>query len=235
MRRGLPFDPVVLPLFLLGAIFLAARAWLADHPQHNPWAPFDLRDPPGWATQRKLAALRDDPAECRAALERSGVAYAALPAQGEGPCLRGDRTVLARPPLSPYAPPTTCAVGAGLELWLRQGLQPAAEDLLGARVARIEHLGAYSCRRLYGRPDAPWSEHATGNALDVAGFVLDDGRRVGVASDWQGEGAEAAFLRRARDEACRMFGTVLSPDYNAAHADHFHFDQARRAFGGFCR
>jgi hypothetical protein len=233
--RGFSFDRAVILLFVLGAIFLAARAWLADHPQHDPWAPLDLRDPAGWATQRKLAALREDPAECRAVLERSGVAYTALPARGAGQCLRDDRTVLAGAPLSPNAPPTTCAVGAGFELWLRQGVQPAAEELLGARVARVEHLGAYSCRRLYGRQEGGWSEHATGNALDIAAFVLADGRRVGVASDWQGGGAAAAFLRRARDEACRVFGTVLSPDYNAAHADHFHFDQAQRAFGGVCR
>lgn len=231
----MPFDRAVLPLFLLGALFLAARAWLSDHPQHDPWASLDLRDPPGWATQRKLAALREDPAECRAVLERSGVAYIALPAQGEGQCRRDDRTVLADAPLIPSAPPTTCAVGAGFELWLRQGVQPAARDLLGASVARIEHLGAYSCRRLYGRQEGGWSEHASGNALDIAAFVLTDGQRVGVARDWQGEGAEAAFLRRARDEACRVFGTVLSPDYNAAHAVHFHFDQAQRVFGGVCR
>ena len=235
MRRGLPFDRAVLPLFVLGALFLAARAWLTDHPQHDPWAPLDLRDPPGWATRHKLAALREDPDECRAVLERSGVAYVALPAQGEGQCQRDDRTVLAGALLSPSAPPTTCAVGAGFELWLQQGVQPAAQQFLGARVARIEHLGAYSCRRLYGRQEGGWSEHATGNALDIAAFVLADGRRVSVARDWRGEDAEAAFLRRARDEACRMFGTVLSPDYNAAHADHFHLDQAQRMFRGVCR
>jgi len=235
VTRRLSFDRVVLPLIAFGALFLAARAWLADHPQHDPWAPLDLRDPPGWATRHKLAGLRENPGKCRAVLERSGVAYTALPEQGEGRCLRNDRTVLDEAPLLPDAPPTTCAVAAGFDLWLRQGVQPAAGELLGAQVARIEHLGAFSCRRLYGRQEGRWSEHATGNALDIAAFVLDDGRRVSVAGDWRGEEAEAAFLRRARDEACRMFGTVLSPDYNAAHADHFHLDQAQRAFGGVCR
>jgi hypothetical protein len=65
--------------------------------------------------------------------------------------------------------------------------------------------------------------------------VLADGRRIGVAQDWTGGDEEAVFLRRARDEACEVFGTVLSPDYNAAHADHLHFDQAARGFGGLCR
>lgn len=235
MTRRLPIDGAFMALFAIGALFLAGRAWLADHPQHNPWTPLDLRDPPGWATQRKLAALRSDPAECHAVLERSGIAFTALEPAGEGACRREDRTVLSAAPFAPSAPPTTCAVGAAFVLWLRQGVQPAAEAILGARVARIEHFGAYSCRRLYGREQGRWSEHATGNAIDVAAFVLADGRRVSVLGDWHGSGDEASFLREARDQACGVFGTVLSPDYNAAHADHFHLDQARRSFGGVCR
>lgn len=235
MSRHWPLDGFVVTLFVAGALLLAARGWLEEHPQHNPWAPLDLDDPPGWATQRKLAALRRDPAECRAVLKRSGVAFTALPAAGEGACRREDRTVLGETPLAPGAPPATCAVGAATVLWLRQGVQPAAEALLGAPVARIEHFGAYSCRRLYGRDSGPWSEHATGNAIDIAAFVLADGRRISVARGWTGDSEEAAFLRRARDEACEVFGTVLSPDYNAAHADHLHFDQAARGFGGVCR
>lgn len=228
-------DRAVLALLLFGALLVGARAWLAEHPEHDPWAPLDLNHPPGWATQRKIAALRDDPVECRAVLERSQVAFAVLPAAGEGHCRREDRTVLSDAPLSPAPPPATCAIGAAFELWLRQGLQPAAEELLGSPVARIEHFGAYSCRRLYGRAEGRWSEHATGNALDIAAFVLDDGTRVSVQGHWSAEDERAAFLRRARDEACRVFGTVLSPDYNAAHADHFHLDQAPRGFGGVCR
>lgn len=235
MNRRLPVDGWLVTLFVAGALFLAARGWLAEHPQHDPWAPLDLSDPPGWATQRKLAALRRDPAECRAVLERSGVAFTALPAAGEGACRRKDRTVLGEAPFAPDAPAATCAVGAAMVLWLRQGVQPAAAELLGSPVARVEHFGAYSCRRLYGRDEGPWSEHATGNAIDVAAFVLEDGRRVSVAADWTVQGDDAAFLRRARDEACEVFGTVLSPDYNAAHADHLHFDQESRGFGGVCR
>lgn len=228
-------DRLLLWLLVLGAAYVGGRAWLAEHPQHDPWAPLDLNDPPGWATQGKLAALRGDPAECRAVLERSGVAFTALPAAGEGECRREDRTLLPDAPLSPSPPPTTCAVGAALEIWLRQGVQPAAEELLGSPVARLEHFGAYSCRRIYGRESGNWSEHATGNALDIGAFVLEDGRRISLVRDWNGEGEESAFLRRARDEACAVFGTVLSPDYNAAHADHFHLDQEARGFGGLCR
>jgi hypothetical protein len=231
-------DKPALVVLILGALFLAARAWLHDHPQHNPWAPLDLRDPPGWATQQKIADLRGDPAECRAVLERSEVAFTALDPAGEGACRREDRTVLPGLPLSPGRPPVTCAVGAALELWLTREVRPAAEELLGSPVTRIEHFGAYSCRRLYGRESGRWSEHAAGNAFDVGAFVLEDGRRISVLRDWGGEDAEdeeAAFLRRVRDEACGIFGTVLSPDYNEAHRDHLHLDQASRGWGGFCR
>ena len=220
---------------MLVALLVGARAWLAENPQHDPWAPLDLNHPPGWATQAKLAHLRDDPQQCRAVLERSGVAFSRLDPAGEGECRREDRTVLAEAPLSPIQPVTTCAVAAGTVLWLRQGVQPAAEELLGSPVARVEHFGTYSCRRIYGGATGNWSEHSTGNAIDIGAFVLEDGRRISVARDWQGEGDEAAFLRAARDGACDIFGTVLSPDYNEAHADHFHLDQEARGFGGVCR
>ncbi len=228
-------DRTIIGLLLLGAALLGGRAWLEEHPQHNPWAPLSLDDPPGWATQRKLASLRDEPDECRAVLERSNVAFRALDPAGEGECRREDRTVLAGAPLSPSQPIATCAVAAGFELWLRQSVQPVAEELLGSPVAQVEHFGTYSCRRIYGREAGNWSEHATGNAIDIAAFVLEDGQRISVRGDWEGEGKEAAFLRRVRDAACGVFGTVLSPDYNAAHADHFHLDQEARGFGGVCR
>jgi len=116
-------------------------------------------------------------------------------------------------------------------------VQPAAWRRLGARVVAIEHLGSYNCRRLYGRPSGDWSEHAHANALDVAAFRLADGRRVAVVKDWTGGGAKAAFLRDVRDGGCRLFATVLSPDYNAAHRDHLHLDQAPRGALGWraCR
>lgn len=229
------FDHFAFVLLILAAVPLALRGWLGEHPEHDPWAPLDLRDPPGWATERKLAALRGDPEDCHVVLERSGVEFTMLAPAGEGGCRRDDRTVLSDYPLSPARPPTTCALGAALTLWLERGVQPAATEELGSPLARIEHLGAYSCRRLYGRAEGRWSEHATGNAIDVAAFVLEDGRRIRVLGNWSGDDAGAVFLHRVRDEACDIFGTVLGPDYNAAHRDHFHLDQQARSWGGVCR
>lgn len=223
----------MLLLFVLAAL-VAGRAWLAEHPQHDPWAPLDLRDPPGWATAAKLAALGEDIPACRAVLERSDVAYTALASRGAGSCAQRDRTRLDRFPFSPDRPATTCRVAIGLTLWQRDVVGPAAQNIFGQDLARIEHLGTYSCRRLYNRSSGAWSEHATGNAVDIAGFVLEDGTRISVLRDWIGESDKAAFLRAVRDGACRSFSTVLSPDYNAAHADHFHFDM-RGGWGGVCR
>lgn len=216
------------------ALAIAGWQWLQDHPEHDPWAPLNLKHPPGWATRAKLARLKTNVGECRAVLERSDVAFTALAPTGEGPCARPDRTRLARYPLSPDTPPVTCPVAAALEIWRRDSLDPAARRILGSDIARIEHLGAYSCRRMYGDSEGPWSEHATANAIDIAGFVLEDGTRISVLKDWKEGGAKAQFLREVRDGACGSFATVLSPDYNAAHADHFHFDQDDR-WTGVCR
>jgi hypothetical protein len=81
------------------------------------------------------------------------------------------------------------------------------------------------------------SEHAFANAVDVSAFVLRDGRRVSVLNGWRGSPKERAFLRRLHQSACKRFGTVLGPEYNAAHANHFHFDMAKSMRNGtaYCR
>ncbi|WP_156839444.1 extensin-like domain-containing protein [Novosphingobium aquimarinum] len=236
-RRRPPIDGWIFALFVLAALLLFARAWLHDHPEHDPWAPLDIADPAGWATSRKLSALRDEPGACRAFLERSDIGFESLDPAGEGTCRRADRVVLENDRASglvfqPGAPPATCAVHAALAWWMRHEVQPAAETILGSRVVAMEHLGTANCRRIGGGDSGNWSEHATGNAIDIAGFVLADGRRIRVLADWKGTDEDAAsFLRTARDGACLVFSTVLSPEYNAAHADHFHLDQAGRMAG----
>ncbi len=232
-------DRRVLSFLMLLAALVGARAWLAENPQHNPWAPLDLRDPAGWATQSKITALRDNPAQCRAVLKRSDVTFTSLDPAGEAPCLRQDRTLLDGFPYAGDRPDTTCAMAAALEIWRRDSVQPRAQEIFGQDVARIEHFGSFSCRRINGSADGPWSEHATANAIDIAAFVLEDGTRIAVVNHWDRpdeEGDEKArYLQAVRDGACGVFGTVLSPDYNEAHRDHFHLDQEARGFGSVCR
>lgn len=222
----------ILLLVLIGAMiagWVAGRDWLRNHPQHNPWAPFRLDEPNGLATRYKLDRLRADPADCRAVMERSDIRLVELEATGTGACRRDDRVVVPAMPvtLSPDSPQATCAVSAGLLRWLKQTVQPEAGRQFGSRVVAIEHLGTFACRKMRNDRFDRMSEHATGNAIDVGAFVLADGRRITVLEGWKQRGPEAAFLRKIRDGACGPFGTVLSPDYNAAHANHFHLDQAR--------
>lgn len=225
---------VAIALIVL-ALLLAVRVFLAENPQHNPWAPLDLRDERDWATQTKLAGLRGSIEDCRAVLERSEVAYSSFAATGEDECRREDRLTLDTIPFAPRFPQMTCPVAAGMVLWLEKDVQEMAREILGSSVRRIEQVGTYNCRRMYSDASAPWSEHASGNAIDVAGFQLADGRRVSVLQDWGNGEAEGRFLEAVRDAACSSFGTVLSPDYNAAHADHLHFDQGRNPAMGACR
>ena len=232
----LSLDTFTIGLLTLGGIVLAGQAWLRDHPEHNPWAPLSLADPPGWATEFKFAELRDDRAICRAFLDRSKIDAKPLPPAGSGACRRDDRHLLYAPAqaevmLVPRGAQATCAIDAGLAWWLRHGVQPAAQSILDSRVVRIEHFGTTNCRRIGGISNGQWSEHARGNAIDISAFALADGRRISVRADWKGAGAAPAFLHAVRDRACRSFATVLSPDYNAAHADHLHLDQAQRATG----
>ncbi|MCP9222663.1 extensin family protein [Erythrobacter sp. LQ02-29] len=127
--------------------------------------------------------------------------------------------------------PVTCPLASTLEGWARYGVDRAARRHLGAPLARIETFGSYSCRNVAG--SSRRSAHSRAEAVDIAAFVLTDGRRISVSGDWNsGDGAKRDFLRIVHASACKRFGTVLGPDYNAAHHDHFHLESGD---GSFCR
>ncbi|MDP1025834.1 extensin family protein [Sphingomonas sp. KR1UV-12] len=231
---------------VLAVLLFVGWAAIRGRPQDLPWTPLDLGQPIGLFTGRKLAALTDDFPACRAALDRAGVRYTVLPPRGQ----RGETCGYAdgvrftsggprRVGFTPADLGVACPVAAALAVWEWEVVQPAARTILGSPVVAIEHFGSYSCRRLYGRDAGSWSEHATADAVDIAGFRLADGRRLTIVGDWsrEGQGADARFLRTVRDGACRLFSTTLSPDYNAAHRDHLHLDQASRGATGWraCR
>lgn len=230
---------------LIGAATVAiieAAGYVAGHPQDFPWTRLKLDHPIGRFTGTKLAGLGDQPAQCRALLAESGAGDRPVPPrQAEPPCGYDDGVRIVRVGEAvAYRPAdlvASCPVAAALAIWERAIVQLAAERHFGQTVAIIDHAGSYSCRRLYGRGEGRFSEHANANAFDITGFRLADGRSISVLRDWDGILAEAAFLRDVRDGACELFSTVLSPDYNQAHADHLHVDQAERgAFRGrICR
>ncbi|MEG8029599.1 extensin family protein [Sphingomonas aerolata] len=233
----------IVALAVIAGLGLIIWSTLRGRPQDLPWTPLDLGQPIGLMTGRKLTALTQSYPACRAALERAGVRYTALPPRsGEGQCGYSDGVRFKsggarRIDFAPAGLGVACPVAAALAIWEWNVVQPAAERHFGTKVTSIDHFGSYSCRRIYGRDAGTWSEHSTADAVDIAGFRLGNGTRITVARDWKGDTPKAAFLREVRDGACQLFATTLSPDYNAAHADHFHLDQADRGAMGWraCR
>ena len=124
-----------------------------------------------------------------------------------------------------------CPIVSALDTWFASGVQPAAMKWFGVQVAEIRQISAYSCRGMNGQPGARISEHAFGNALDIASFTLADGRRITVKDGWRGAPEEQGFLRDVQGSACQHFSTVLAPGSNAFHYDHIHVDLMRRASG----
>lgn len=212
----------LLDLLLVGLLVFALVDRLAP-PQDLPWKPFSLNQPIGLATAGKLARIGADPLACRAALREGGVRFVEGEARESGFCSTRN-TVRATGRLAPAAPVTTCPLALGYALWERQILAPAAGEIMRSRLRQVDHYGTYACRTIYGRPGERPSAHATADALDVAGFRFADGRRATVGADFRSDNDEGRFVRAAWAGACRVFGTVLGPDYNAAHRDHLHLE-----------
>jgi hypothetical protein len=209
----------------------------------------------------------------------------------------------------PTAPQMNCRLAARLSEWVDKVLQPVAQEVLGSRIKRIVGASSYSCRNIYNDPKLTLSEHATGNAVDIAGFVTADGRTILVSKTWgpterdiaaakkkaaeaaakqaakkpsaetddnaptpsiEAEGKkadakkgrlvktdfkrdagkpaaapgaalptaattkEATFLKRLHSGSCKVFNTVLGPEANEAHRDHFHLDVKTRHSSDVC-
>ena len=124
-----------------------------------------------------------------------------------------------------------CPLVSALDQWVTTAVQPAALKWFGQQVVEIRQISAYSCRGMNGNAHARISEHAFGNALDIAAFTLADGRKVTVKDGWRGAPEEQGFLRDVQAAACAHFSTVLAPGSNVYHYDHMHVDLMRRASG----
>jgi hypothetical protein len=244
---------------------------------------------PPW-TDSEIAAAR---AECDRLLAKVTLVAEAVPPTREGACgapaarelkSLGESKVEFEPPAT-----LNCPMVAALNTWVTDKLQPAAQKSFGSPVVRIM-AESYSCRNRYGLANAPISEHAFMNAIDVSGFILANGKVIKVARAWgptahdiqeaakaaaapNGKGkirvaapsklgahdvakeseakaktpataaaekqaaekqAASAFLHQAHDNACGIFGTVLGPDTNDAHHDHFHLDMKARKGPSLC-
>ncbi len=166
------------------------------------------------------------------------------PSYGRGPATSGSQDYSPLPRLGPaqgnpvnafgavaVTPTATlaCPIVSALDRWLADSVQPSAMRWFGARVVEIKQISAYSCRGMNGNSRAHISEHAFGNALDIAAFTLADGRRITVKDGWKGMPEEQGFLRDVQGAACQQFNTVLAPGSNVYHYDHIHVDLMRRS------
>lgn len=254
--------------------------------QTKPLPPAKQSAPP-W-TDAEVAAAKQD---CEHLLAKTPVVSEELPPVREGICgtpaphlLKsvGDSKVKFEPAVE-----LNCKMIAGLNTWISDKLQPAAQKNFGSPIVRVVS-GSYSCRNRYGLARAPISEHAFMNAIDVSAFVLADGKVIRVSKNWgptadelkraqksndaaaaedktkfkvaasklgahdlaqksddkaeagekpkspealkdeKAKQAMSAFLHQAHDSACDLFDTVLGPDTNDAHHDHFHLDMKER-------
>lgn len=176
-------------------------------------------------------------AQCLADLRTMNVAYRVLPDTdyGNGCGLSGTvQLVEIGVPVTGLGA-VRCGEARAFSAWIRNAVAPAAYQILGSELASVQSMGSYACRNVVGsvRNASRRSGHAIANAVDIGGVTLKDGRRLSVLGDWSSpDPAVQRFWTTIHDSACRRFGTVLSPAYNAAHRNHLHLedDGAR-----FCR
>ncbi|MEP2533687.1 extensin family protein [Shimia sp.] len=127
----------------------------------------------------------------------------------------------------------TCDTARALQLWIDKGMEPATKSY-GGGVVELKVAAHYSCRTRNNRKGAKISEHGKGKAIDLSEFRLKNGEAISVKRDWN-NGKKGRILKKMHKSACGPFGTVLGPNADRYHKDHFHFDVARHRGGPYCR
>lgn len=218
-------------VILAGAAVMGYR-WLPSY--YNPFVPLKLDDPPGKISQFKLRRLT--PEECTRLLTEANqkrLIQTQTMANSAGDCPLNNVVRVRN-----FGPVTlsssfiaSCPLALSSALFIQQQARPLTKTMMGSDLARVEHLGSFACRNIYHRPDARRSEHASADALDISGFQLVDGQRVTVLAGWRNEKTQP-WLQALLSASCDYYGNGLGPEYNAAHANHFHLGM--RGFG-LCR
>ncbi len=207
-RRVLPF------LLVIGVVATLPGCGLFERPQRPAWR--DAADKACMARRTVRASAYVQPAR---AIDGPGICGLNAPLKVSA---LKDGTVA----ISSTAT-LNCPMTEALEQWLTDVVQPAAWARFKQPVTQIETMGSYGCRAMNNQFGAKLSEHAFGNALDIGGFQLADGRQISVIKGWtKGDRDEQAFLRESHQGACDFFTTVLGPGSNAFHYNHFHVDLA---------
>lgn len=239
-----PWNASKLALFVLSALALGACGSLVPSGGSAGASGARTSDGTSSVPARRVAsapqsvAPRPEDAACLNTLTAAGAAFNPLPDSYAAPgcnklgtvqlmSLAGDSGDFGVSNIGPVK----CSVANAFGHWARFGVDRAARQILGSPLQRIETFGSYACRNVAGSDRR--SGHARAEAIDVAAFVLGDGRRITLKDDWDnGTAAEREFLRVVHSSACKRFGTVLGPEYNLAHEDHFHLEGTE---GNFCR
>ncbi len=197
--------------------------------QHLFWRNLNPEAPIGIATRTQLFRLSLSPSKSCMTMARDIASLSSVPARPKSETHKCGWTVAryvsaaGNISLFPGEATMQCPLSIGGYIWLK-AVDETAQDWLGSPLTSVYHAGTYACRRQRGNNSGAWSEHAFANAWDITGFGLADGRVISVLNDWDGDTAKQRFLREVRREACKIFRVTLSPDYNAAHKDHFHLD-----------
>jgi hypothetical protein len=222
--RRLRFLLALILVCLVTAYGLSRLGYFEWPRAYDPLVLPDLDAEPNLLTPFKLKFIDSSAENCRAAFARAGKAVAIEPARTDSAqCIKQDTIMLASLSTAKLQlEETRCAIAARLFMWEYNVVQPAARKYFNEPVTEIIHFGSYACRNIRGSSAA--SEHATANAFDVAGFRFRSGKLITIRQQWQGDQPSAEFVRNVRDGACDYFNLVLSPDYNADHHDHLHFD-----------
>lgn len=222
----------LLIVFILVAVATVGYRWLPSH--YNPFTPLSLDDPPGPITQYKLRRIT--PEACASLLSQANqkaLIRTQPVADSAGACpLHNVVRVRDFGPVSLNSSfLASCPLALSSALFVSQQARPLTRTWTGSELVRIEHLGSYACRNIYHRPDARRSEHATAEALDISAFRLANGERVTILHGWRSTKTQP-WLQALLTASCGYYGNGLGPEYNAAHANHFHLGM--RGFG-LCR
>ena len=222
--RRLRFLLALIPVLIVTAYGLSRLGYFEWPRAYDPFVLPDLDAQSNLLTPFKLKFIDSRAENCRAAFARAGKTVAIEPAQiDSAQCVKQDTIKLDGLSTAKLrVEETRCAIAARLFMWEYNVVQPAARKYFDEPVTELLHFGSYSCRNIRG--SSVTSEHATANAFDISGFRLRGGKLITIKQQWHGSQSTAEFLREVRDGACDYFNLALSPDYNADHHDHLHFD-----------
>nr|WP_226779758.1 extensin family protein [Oceaniglobus trochenteri] len=126
-----------------------------------------------------------------------------------------------------------CATARALKTWVERGVKPVVGKL-GGGVAGLKVAAHYSCRTRNNQKGAKVSEHGRGRAIDIAAIILRNGVAMSVLKGWRSS-QHGRLMKAMHRAACGPFGTVLGPNADRFHQDHFHLDTARYRRGSYCR